>query len=626
MFPAFAHFRRTATRDTVLHGQEIKEGEKVVMWYASSNRDETRFEDPDRFDIHAQSRPPGLRRGRAALLPRHGPGPSGAAGDDRGDAQALPEHRAGGPADLGGIDVRGNQSEAFPRGSCRSPPGGCRRAVGVGPSRKLDETSARAHPTLSKFHLLVDVRFMTIEPAGDIDGLIRRAIDPLQLMQRVADQALAMIEAADGVLIGLVVDPRSLRVRVWRGLSEPLRRRGPGARRQPLGPGDPHPHNAPHRGQRVRSARQPHGDARLQRPLLGLCAAGPGRAAGGHPQRQLGSAGCLRGDYVRLLSDLADFIGTAIGAATEFDVDHLNVSRTPVRRSIPTGMWPPGGGSSPMSSTRPAQRSRPSASASSRSSSAQTTRWSSSRSSIWPGPCSAESRHWAGFGGPYAAPPDVWFARAHRVGRGLDLEVALFEAALGHLGSLPPEALLAVNAGPAALASPRISAALQSVDPARIVLELTEHEAVENYPQLAGRLACLREAGVRLAIDDAGAGFASLMHILKLAPDFIKLDRELISGIDIDPVLVLAGGLAAARSAAMRAAVPIAEGIEKETELVFPGRARGQSRPGLLPGPPGGDRGSPGRRLSRRGAPAAPRPPRPAPSTERTAGAASLRV
>ncbi len=51
MFPAFAHFRRTATRDTELHGQKIKEGDKVVMWYVSSNRDETRFEDPDRFDI-----------------------------------------------------------------------------------------------------------------------------------------------------------------------------------------------------------------------------------------------------------------------------------------------------------------------------------------------------------------------------------------------------------------------------------------------------------------------------------------------------------------------------------------------------------------------------------------------
>jgi cytochrome P450 len=52
MFPAFAHFRRTATCDTELHGREIKKGEKVVMWYVSSNRDESRFEDPDRFDLH----------------------------------------------------------------------------------------------------------------------------------------------------------------------------------------------------------------------------------------------------------------------------------------------------------------------------------------------------------------------------------------------------------------------------------------------------------------------------------------------------------------------------------------------------------------------------------------------
>jgi len=51
MFPAFAHFRRTATEDTELAGQPIKAGDKVVMWYASSNRDETRYEDPDRFDV-----------------------------------------------------------------------------------------------------------------------------------------------------------------------------------------------------------------------------------------------------------------------------------------------------------------------------------------------------------------------------------------------------------------------------------------------------------------------------------------------------------------------------------------------------------------------------------------------
>ena len=55
MFPAFAHFRRTATRDTELHGQQIKEGEKVVMWYVSSNRDETRYEDPDRFDLRRRA-------------------------------------------------------------------------------------------------------------------------------------------------------------------------------------------------------------------------------------------------------------------------------------------------------------------------------------------------------------------------------------------------------------------------------------------------------------------------------------------------------------------------------------------------------------------------------------------
>jgi cholest-4-en-3-one 26-monooxygenase len=51
MFPAFAHFRRTATCDTELNGKKIKKGDKVVMWYSSSNRDETRYEDPDRFDV-----------------------------------------------------------------------------------------------------------------------------------------------------------------------------------------------------------------------------------------------------------------------------------------------------------------------------------------------------------------------------------------------------------------------------------------------------------------------------------------------------------------------------------------------------------------------------------------------
>ena len=90
MFPAFAHFRRTATRDTELNGQPIREGEKVVMWYVSSNRDETRYEDPDRFDVAAQPRAPGLRRRRPPLLPRHGARAARAEDPVRGDAGALP--------------------------------------------------------------------------------------------------------------------------------------------------------------------------------------------------------------------------------------------------------------------------------------------------------------------------------------------------------------------------------------------------------------------------------------------------------------------------------------------------------------------------------------------------------
>ena len=93
MFPAFAHFRRTATRDTELGGQQIKEGDKVVMWYPSTGRDESVYEDPDRFDVTAQARAPGVRGRRPPLLPRHGAGASRAAGDDRGDPGPVPGHR-----------------------------------------------------------------------------------------------------------------------------------------------------------------------------------------------------------------------------------------------------------------------------------------------------------------------------------------------------------------------------------------------------------------------------------------------------------------------------------------------------------------------------------------------------
>jgi EAL domain-containing protein (putative c-di-GMP-specific phosphodiesterase class I) len=107
---------------------------------------------------------------------------------------------------------------------------------------------------------------------------------------------------------------------------------------------------------------------------------------------------------------------------------------------------------------------------------------------------------------------------------------------------------------------------IASHDPTRVILELTEHDVVDRYEPLVDTLWGLRRSGVRLSVDDAGAGFASLRHIMKLAPDFIKLDRELVSGIDLDPV----------RRALTRAlldfagdtgAQVIAEGVETADEL-----------------------------------------------------------
>ena len=97
-------------------------------------------------------------------------------------------------------------------------------------------------------------------------------------------------------------------------------------------------------------------------------------------------------------------------------------------------------------------------------------------------------------------------------------------------------------------------------------MELTEETKVDDYPRLSRALEDLCLLGVRLAIDDTGAGFASFAHILKLAPDIIKLDRELTSGIDLDPVRA-ALATALVSFAAQIGAEIIAEGIETPTEL-----------------------------------------------------------
>ncbi|WP_138735680.1 sensor domain-containing phosphodiesterase [Modestobacter excelsi] len=161
--------------------------------------------------------------------------------------------------------------------------------------------------------------------------------------------------------------------------------------------------------------------------------------------------------------------------------------------------------------------------------------------------------------------PEEWFADAAAVGLGVDLELAAIEKALDTLGRLPRDLYLSLNASPATLASPRLAEMLTAAPTERLVLELTEHVAVADYDGLSAPLDRLRRTGVRLAVDDAGSGFASLQHVLNLAPDTIKLDRALVRDVDTDPArasLVVSLVLFADRIGANL----VAEGIENSQE------------------------------------------------------------
>jgi EAL domain-containing protein (putative c-di-GMP-specific phosphodiesterase class I) len=187
--------------------------------------------------------------------------------------------------------------------------------------------------------------------------------------------------------------------------------------------------------------------------------------------------------------------------------------------------------------------------------------------------------------------PERWFAEAADAGLLLELEIAAAGMALEALPSLPNALYLAINVSPATLAATAFLQLLEQSDGARVVLEITEHAPIDNYEAVTESLTALRALGVRVAVDDAGAGFASLRHILHLDPDFIKLDRTLISGIDSDRSLqALAAGLI---SFAEKIDAPIiAEGIERKQEvdmLVELGVRLGQgylfARPAPLPLP-----------------------------------------
>ncbi len=128
--------------------------------------------------------------------------------------------------------------------------------------------------------------------------------------------------------------------------------------------------------------------------------------------------------------------------------------------------------------------------------------------------------------------PDEWFAQAHRAGLGEELEALALRAALAVPGR-PEGTFLAVNISPRALLSAAVRAALPQ-DLTGIVVELTEHELFGAEGELEGELTALRARGARVALDDAGAGYAGLQQIIRVAPDILKLDRALVHGAHAD--------------------------------------------------------------------------------------------
>ena len=163
------------------------------------------------------------------------------------------------------------------------------------------------------------------------------------------------------------------------------------------------------------------------------------------------------------------------------------------------------------------------------------------------------------------APPQHRFAAAHRIG----LEGALEKATLSHgiqvARGLPADAWLALNVSPELLRRPSVLMKLVQHAERPVVLELTEHRAVEGYARARAAVEKLGR-GVSLAVDDAGAGYASLQLILELRPAYAKLDLTIVRGISRDPARqALVAGF---RFFADRiGCTPIAEGIESEEDL-----------------------------------------------------------
>lgn len=139
--------------------------------------------------------------------------------------------------------------------------------------------------------------------------------------------------------------------------------------------------------------------------------------------------------------------------------------------------------------------------------------------------------------------PDCWFNEADEIGMGVELEMLAVRSALATLPYVPAGLYMSINASPATIISGALEQALADLEGTQLVIEVTEHQEVTDFAALAKALRTISPKA-RIAIDDVGAGYAGLRHIVDLAPDILKLDMSLTRDIFRDPARrALAGAL-----------------------------------------------------------------------------------
>jgi EAL domain-containing protein (putative c-di-GMP-specific phosphodiesterase class I) len=162
--------------------------------------------------------------------------------------------------------------------------------------------------------------------------------------------------------------------------------------------------------------------------------------------------------------------------------------------------------------------------------------------------------------------PDVWFAEAHAAGLGIELETLAVRRALDTLEAMPGLPTIGINVTPAMLLSGDLMVLLQGYPGERITIELTEHLAIGSYDRARRMVDDLRTLGVKLAIDDVGAGYSSFRHVAELEPERIKLDRAFIAGVESNRTWAQMAE-ALVRVASGTGASLVAEGIETQRQL-----------------------------------------------------------